>query len=92
MTASTVGATLERLVERLLNARNEQGHWTGELASSALSTATATVALSMAGDHDHLVSGGLDWLERTQNDDGGWGDTTLSVSNISTTALCWGCP
>ncbi|MGH9631635.1 MAG: prenyltransferase/squalene oxidase repeat-containing protein, partial [Bryobacteraceae bacterium] len=89
MTTPAVRSTLERLVERLLDARNAQGHWTGELASSALSTATATVALSMTGDHNHLVSGGLDWLERTQNDDGGWGDTTLSISNISTTALCW---
>ncbi len=26
---------------------------------------------------------------QTQNSDGGWGDTTLSLSNISTTALCW---
>ncbi len=28
------------------------------------------------------------WFEN-QNPDGGWGDTTKSFSNISTTALCW---
>jgi len=35
------------------------------------------------------VRDGLAWLAFHQNRDGGWGDTTLSVSNISTTALCW---
>ena len=32
---------------------------------------------------------GLRWLVANQNADGGWGDTVLSKSNISTTALCW---
>jgi squalene-hopene/tetraprenyl-beta-curcumene cyclase len=77
--------TLDRLVERLLDARDPGGYWTGELSSSALSTATAAIAL---GD-DPLAAKGLAWLERTQNQDGGWGDTVLSISNISTTALCW---
>jgi squalene-hopene/tetraprenyl-beta-curcumene cyclase len=80
---------LDCLVKRLLEERNSDGHWTGELASSALSTATATVALHLAGGHDRLVQSGLDWLKQNQNSDGGWGDTVLSVSNISTTALCW---
>lgn len=82
-------ATLDRLVQRLLDERAPGGYWIGELASSALSTATAVVALSLAGSDSPLVPQGLAWLERTQNRDGGWGDTTLSVSNISTTALCW---
>jgi len=34
-----------------------------------------------------LAQGGLDWLARHQNIDGGWGDTTKSISNISTTML-----
>jgi len=34
-----------------------------------------------------LISGGLEWLAAHQNDDGGWGDTTKSLSNISTTML-----
>ncbi len=79
---------MDRLVERLLAERNAEGHWTGELSSSALSTATASIALTLAGESD-LPRRGLDWLERTQNPDGGWGDTVLSISNISTTALCW---
>jgi squalene-hopene/tetraprenyl-beta-curcumene cyclase len=35
------------------------------------------------------TAAGLEWLARRQNADGGWGDTTLSVSNLSTSALCW---
>ena len=35
------------------------------------------------------IESGLKWLAEHQNADGGWGDTGLSFSNISTTALCW---
>jgi squalene-hopene/tetraprenyl-beta-curcumene cyclase len=76
---------------RLLAERNAAGHWTGELAVSALSTATAIGALTMTGltsaDDARLVANGLRWLADEQNDDGGWGDTDRSVSNISTTML-----
>lgn len=34
-----------------------------------------------------LIAGGLRWLADHQNDDGGWGDTVLSHSNISTSML-----
>jgi squalene-hopene/tetraprenyl-beta-curcumene cyclase len=33
------------------------------------------------------ISSGLAWLAAHQNEDGGWGDTVLSFSNISTTML-----
>jgi squalene-hopene/tetraprenyl-beta-curcumene cyclase len=81
--------TLSRLTQRLLDARQPNAHWTGELSDSALSTATAVIALHLAESRDPLAAAGLDWLECTQNADGGYGDTVLSVSNISTTALCW---
>ena len=44
---------------------------------------------SATGDLQSAITAGLQWLAEHQNADGGWGDTTLSFSNISTTALCW---
>ncbi len=88
-------ATLDRLTDGLLAARNADGHWDGELSSSALSTAVAIIALALVdrsrprAAYDALVGGGAAWLIRTQNQDGGWGDTTDSPGNVSTTALCW---
>ena len=73
----------------LLAARHPAGHWVGELSSSALSTATASFTLSLAGRRPDLVSAGQRWLVATQNADGGWGDTTASFSNLPTSALCW---
>ncbi len=77
--------------EHLLSLRNAAGHWEGELSSSALSTATAIVALSLvdAEKHDALIGKGANWLTQYQNTDGGWGDTSISKSNLSTTLLCW---
>jgi len=80
---------------QLLLDRRWEGHWRGELSASALSTATAITALALVQrdgrrtEYAHLIKGGLDWLLKHQNPDGGWGDTALSKSNISTTALCW---
>ena len=88
-------ATLDRLTDGLLAARNAAGHWDGELSSSALSTAVAIIALTLVdrsrsrAAYGALVGGGAAWLIRTQNADGGWGDTTDSPGNVSTTALCW---
>lgn len=98
--AAALDETLQNLVRQLLDRRTELGHWEGELAGSALSTATAVTALFLAdreaersrfpssGDRE-LIQKGWEWLVRNQNEDGGWGDTVRSISNISTTALCW---
>lgn len=37
----------------------------------------------------NAIQCGLQWLADNQNEDGGWGDTAWSFSNISTTALGW---
>jgi len=98
---SELNATLQAARERLLAARDDNGHWTGRLSSSALSTATAACAIeffcrtlprersSTANNLSRLVEDALDWIVRNQNADGGWGDTLDSPSNISTTTLCW---
>jgi squalene-hopene/tetraprenyl-beta-curcumene cyclase len=92
--AAALDRTIDTLTARLLERRSAAGHWEGRLASSALSTATATVALALeqrASGHDHraLIRSGAAWLIANQNDDGGWGDTVVSFSNLSTTVLCW---
>lgn len=83
--------------QALLDELVPAGHWEGELSTSALSTATAVMALEMIRRRGRdsfecrslpdLIANGLNWLAKHQNDDGGWGDTVLSISNISTTML-----
>ena len=81
--------------KELLAAIGPDGHWVGELSSSALSTATAVTALALvqrevgSSNLTPQIEAGLHWLAQHHNTDGGWGDTVLSLSNLSTTALCW---
>ena len=94
---SSIQCTLRRTQAALLRLRSSEGVWTGELSASALSTATAVVALALAEKHanshdtrfEGLIERGLDWLAAHSNADGGWGDTVLSASNLSTTTLAW---
>lgn len=101
VSAERIAAGYARVRDLLLSERVSAGHWVGELSTSALSTATAVMALeqvrrakpSLAAIpslplFDQLIAGGLKWLVEHQNSDGGWGDTTASFSNISTTMLC----
>lgn len=81
-----------RLRTALLAELSTAGHWVGELSSSALSTATAVMALRQVENHSshrfpRLIAEGVHWLLAHQNPDGGWGDTIRSHSNISTTML-----
>src|SRR3989442_1318143 len=78
----------------LLSERIE-GHWVGELSTSALSTATAVSALSLvrramgerSASLSPLIDAGVKYLVEHQNADGGWGDTDRSYSNIATSML-----
>lgn len=80
-----------KVTNRLLDFRSADSHWRGKLSSSALATATAVAALSLTDldRHKKIIDAGLNWLCENINDDGGWGDTPTSQSNISTTILCW---
>lgn len=70
---------------------NTEGFWTGRLASSALATSVAMVPLKL---HKNIGFGkkielGLSWLFANVNNDGGFGDTPESKSNVSTSLLCY---
>jgi squalene-hopene/tetraprenyl-beta-curcumene cyclase len=106
-------AAYEQAKGELLAERTPDGHWVGELSSSALSTATAVSALAVVRENvecrtsnverredaaaatfdlrpstfDDLIARGVAYLAGQQNDDGGFGDTDLSHSNIATTYL-----
>jgi squalene-hopene/tetraprenyl-beta-curcumene cyclase len=94
--------TLASATQKLLDSRLPEGHWEGELSSSALSTATAVLALAVVlrngeGRLDRtllttcrrLADQGANWLVGNRNADGGFGDTVGSPSNLSTTTLVW---
>src|SRR6478672_11096663 len=88
-------AAYQTALTALLAERTPEGHWVGQLSTSALSAATAISALALvrkhdpsAPRHDGLIAGGAAWLAAHQNADGGWGDTVKNFSNISTTMLC----
>lgn len=96
---SRVRLTLDRLRAELLADRGVAAHWTGTLSPSALSTATAVSALSLVLEHQgnlpeqeresirDAVGVGMLWLLNAANQDGGFGDTDRSLSNIATTML-----
>ncbi|MGB7329518.1 MAG: prenyltransferase/squalene oxidase repeat-containing protein [Rubripirellula sp.] len=87
---------LDQLRRELLDGRSSDGHWTGRLSASALSTATAVSAIAATIVHGQeppspafvlQVSKGMDFLRTQQNVDGGFGDTDRSLSNIATSYL-----
>jgi hypothetical protein len=91
MTREEINNKYLALREQLKAEMNPEGFWTGKLSTSALSTAVAVVALKIANDEtdrDRIISG-YDWLCQNINADGGFGDTTGSLSNVSTTLLCY---
>ena len=85
--AARVDSCIESAANRLLSDQEQEGHWEGELASSPFATAVASIALHLLDGtlHANRVSKALEWLVYHQNDDGGWGDTDISPSNLPTT-------
>ncbi len=94
-TLAAARQALDRLRQELWALREPGGYWCGELAASALSTATAVSALSAvvrsgagsARELRALMRRGLAYLDTQQNPDGGYGDTDRSHSNIATSYL-----
>ena len=75
----------------LLQKRNASGYWEGQLSSSALGVAVAITALHFydAILNKSEISSGIEWLYSNINNDGGFGDSPESVSNVSTSLLCY---
>ncbi|HEG42458.1 MAG TPA: squalene--hopene cyclase [Phycisphaerales bacterium] len=86
---SDIDNSLELLRRTLLAERGGESYWRGELSSSALATATAVCALSLvdANEYESQIEKGLGWLCENRNADGGFGDSILSESNLTTTVL-----
>ena len=81
----------EKYSHLLLEKRNAQGFWEGRLSSSALGVAVAITALHFydARENAPEISRGLQWLKENVNADDGFGDSPNSVSNVSTSLLCY---
>ena len=75
----------------LIQKRNPSGYWEGRLSSSALGVAVAITALYFydAILNKSEISSGIEWLNLNINNDGGFGDSPESVSNVSTSLLCY---
>ncbi|MBN2434614.1 MAG: squalene--hopene cyclase [Spirochaetes bacterium] len=71
--------------------KREGDLWKGRLSSSALAVSVAITAFAMYDSNllKQQIKDGVRWLIATQNGDGGYGDSPQSISNISTTLLCY---
>ena len=81
----------DKLSSLLRQKRNAEGYWSGRLSSSALGVAVAITALNFydAAGNAVEISSGLNWLQNNTNPDGGFGDSPGSISNVSTSLLCY---
>jgi len=82
---------INELENRIVELQSEDGLWYGQLSSSAVSTAVACFALQMnnAEEDIQVISDANRWLCENINEDGGWGDTSGSPSNITATLLAY---
>lgn len=80
-----------RLADISTASLNDSGFWSGELSSSALATAVSIVAFKLSDPVglNKKIGSGYEWLRNNINEDGGFGDTPESVSNLSTTLLAY---
>ena len=86
-----IQSQFDELSSILLKKRNVEGYWEGRLSSSALGVAVAITSLHFydADGNTSEISAGLNWLDKNINADGGFGDSPGSVSNVSTSLLCF---
>lgn len=82
---------IDTIANELLANRNEQGFWDGELSSSALGVSVSVIAFHFYSSEQlsSEIGNGIHWLIANSNHDGGFGDSPESISNISTSLLCY---
>lgn len=78
-------------IERLMKSRSEDGMWRGSLSSSAISTAVSVFALQRIDSDKYAthIHAGVCWLQQTMKEDGSWGDSVESPSNMTATLLTY---
>ena len=82
---------IEILLEYLLSRRGDDGYFEGRLSDSAVSTAVACVALETADAHKYAdeIRRAKHWLISNRNDDGCYGDSPESPSNLTASFLAY---
>lgn len=82
---------ISSLENHLLAFRNEEGVWDGHLSSSAISTSVSCFALYSIDKQKYalLIKKAIEWLHANMTDDGCWGDSAESPSNMTATLLSY---
>lgn len=82
-----LASCVDRAQQAMVAGRNASGYWEGRLASSPLGTAVSLCALEREDISEARWARAHAYLAKTQNADGGWGDTEISVSNLAASLL-----
>ena len=91
MNKQAIDTWIEEATSLLIAKRAKGGIWRGQLSSSAISTSVALFALQQidADRYAETIQRGADWLLRTMQPDGSWGDSVESPSNLTATLLAY---
>ena len=91
MNVEKIDAIISDLTERLKAQRTKGQMWRGELSSSAISTSVAAFALHKidAERYRQRIDQAVEWLLSTMAEDGSWGDSPESPSNMTATLLSY---
>ena len=80
------GAAMDRGVQWLLGAQEDDGSWFGRWGANHVygtgAVLPALVAAGVAAEHP-AIARGVAWLHAHQNDDGGWGEDLRSYRDVS---------
>lgn len=91
MNVEKIDAIISDLTEHLKAQRKKGQMWRGELSSSAISTSVAAFALHKidAERYRQRIDQAVEWLLSTMAENGSWGDSPESPSNMTATLLSY---